>query len=195
MTTSVGNNSVLRSFFKKQKLTGPNFIDWYRQLRIILSAEDKEQYLEHHIPAAPVAAPGHQVLPEALAAHTAWVKGSKDITKTCFCLNSKQELLQTAREFHSCKQEEGQSVSSYVLKMKSYIDNLERLGHLVTLNLGISLILIGHSKEYDSFVQNYNMHSIGKSVNELHDMLKQHKQTLPKKDVAPGKLLHLRFML
>ncbi|GJR79267.1 retrotransposon protein, putative, ty1-copia subclass [Tanacetum coccineum] len=32
MTTSVGNNSVFRSFFEKQKLTGPNFIDWYRQL-------------------------------------------------------------------------------------------------------------------------------------------------------------------
>nr|GFB34114.1 hypothetical protein [Tanacetum cinerariifolium] len=32
--------------------------------------------------------------------------------------------------------EEGQSVSSYVLKMKGYIDNLERLGHPVTLGLG-----------------------------------------------------------
>ncbi|GKC53866.1 retrotransposon protein, putative, ty1-copia subclass [Tanacetum coccineum] len=41
------------------------------------------------------------------------------------------------REFYTCKQEEGQSVSSYVLKMKSYIDHLERLGHLVTLNLGV----------------------------------------------------------
>ncbi|GJZ10868.1 retrotransposon protein, putative, ty1-copia subclass, partial [Tanacetum coccineum] len=43
----------------------------------------------------------------------------------------------TVREFYTCKQEEGQSVSSYVLKMKSYIDHLERLGHLVTLNLGV----------------------------------------------------------
>ncbi|GKD11610.1 FAR-RED impaired response 1-like protein, partial [Tanacetum coccineum] len=36
---------------------------------------------------------------------------------------------------HFCKQEEGQSVSSYVLKMKGYIDNLERLRHPVTLGL------------------------------------------------------------
>ena len=70
--------------------------------------------------------------------------------------------------------------------MKSYIDNLERLGHPVTLNFGVSLILIGLSKEYDSFVQNYNMHSMGKTVNELHGMLKQHEQTLPKKDAAPA---------
>nr|GEZ67536.1 zinc finger, CCHC-type [Tanacetum cinerariifolium] len=75
MTTSVGKNSVFRSFFEKQKLTGPNFIDWYRQLRLVLSIEDKENYLEHLIPAAPVAPPRQQVPPEALAAHDAWVKG------------------------------------------------------------------------------------------------------------------------
>ncbi|GJR34289.1 retrotransposon protein, putative, ty1-copia subclass [Tanacetum coccineum] len=79
MTTSVGNNSVFRSFFEKQKLTGPNFIDWYRQLRLVLSTEDKENYLEHPIPAAPVAQPGQQVPPEALAAHAAWVKGQKEV--------------------------------------------------------------------------------------------------------------------
>nr|GEZ99999.1 hypothetical protein [Tanacetum cinerariifolium] len=115
-----------RGFFEKQKLTGPNFIDWYRQLRIVLSIEDKLNYLEQPIPPAPVAP-------------------------------AEQELLQTTRDFHSCRQEEAQSVSSYVLKMKGYIDNLERLGHPVTLGLG-------H----------------GKTVNELHAMLKLHEQTLPK---------------
>ncbi|GJU37601.1 hypothetical protein Tco_1185955 [Tanacetum coccineum] len=67
------------------------------------------------------------------------------------------------REFHACKQEEGQSVSYYVLKMKIYIDNLERLGHAMTQNLSVSLILVSLRKEYDGFVQNYNMHSMGKS--------------------------------
>ncbi|GKA88263.1 retrotransposon protein, putative, ty1-copia subclass [Tanacetum coccineum] len=180
MTTSVINNSVFRGFFEKQKLTGPNFIDWYRQLRIVLSVDDKLNYLEHPIPAAPVPAhAGQQVPPEALAAHAAWVKGQKEIDglmlmtmeldiqrnlenlgvydmlqglKTLFSQQAEQELLQTVREFHACKQEEKQSVSSYVLKMKSYIDNLERLG---------------------------------KTVNELHAMLKLHEHTLPKKD-APA---------
>ncbi|GJW35639.1 hypothetical protein Tco_0058559 [Tanacetum coccineum] len=80
MTTSVVNNSVFRGFFEKQKLTGPNFIDWYRQLRNVLSVEDKLDYLEQPIPPAPVLAQaGQQVAPEALAAHDAWVKGSKEI--------------------------------------------------------------------------------------------------------------------
>nr|GEV95487.1 zinc finger, CCHC-type [Tanacetum cinerariifolium] len=145
-------------------------------------------------------------------AHTAWVKGSKEIAglmlmtmepeiqrnleplhahemlkklKTLFAQQAEQELRQTTRDFHYFRQEERQSMSSYVLKMKGYIDNLERLGHPVTLGLGVSLILIGLRKEYDGFVQNYNMHNTGKTVNELHAMLKLHEQTLPKSN-APA---------
>nr|GEV17304.1 zinc finger, CCHC-type [Tanacetum cinerariifolium] len=266
----------VKGFFKKQKLTGPNFIDWYRQLRIVLSIEDKLNSLEQPISPAPVApveiaglmlmtmkpeiqqnleplhahemlqelktlfgqqaeqelfqttrdfhscrqeegqspispapvAPvGQHVATEILAAHNAWIKGSKEIAglmlmtmkpeiqqnleplhahemlqelKTLFAQQAEQELFQTTRDFYSCRQEEGQSVSSYVLKMKGYIDNLECLGHPVTLGLGVSLILIGLRKKYDGFVQNYNMHNMGKTVNELHAMLKLHEQTLPK---------------
>nr|GEY48299.1 hypothetical protein [Tanacetum cinerariifolium] len=79
MTTSSVNNSVFRGFFEKQKLTGPNFIDWYRQLKIVLSIKDKLNYLEQPIPPASIALEGQQVALEILAAHTAWIKGSKEI--------------------------------------------------------------------------------------------------------------------
>ncbi|GJS41497.1 hypothetical protein Tco_0566540 [Tanacetum coccineum] len=180
MTTSSANNSVFRGFFEKQKLTGPNFIDWYRQLRIVLSIEDKLNYLEKPLPPAPVAPEGQLVAPEITTAHTAQIKGSNEIVglmlmtmepeiqqnlenlhayemlqelKTLFAQQAEQELLHTTRDFHSCKREEGQSISSYVLKMKGYIDNLERLG-------------------------------MGKTVNELHAMLKLHEQTLPKNNAS-----------
>ncbi|GJT78064.1 hypothetical protein Tco_1044789 [Tanacetum coccineum] len=120
---------------------------------IVLSIEDKLNYLEQPLPPAPVAPAGQHVAPEILAAHTAWVKGSKEIVGLMLMtMQAEQELLQTTRDFHACKQEEGQSVSS--------------------------LILIGLRKEFDGFVQNYNMHSLGKTVNELHAMLKLHEQTL-----------------
>nr|GEY70530.1 zinc finger, CCHC-type [Tanacetum cinerariifolium] len=186
MTTSVGNNSVFRSFFEKQKLTGPNFIDWYRQLRLVLSIENKKNYLEHPIPAAPVAPPGQQVPLAALAAHSAWVKGQKEELKAMYSKQAEQELLQTMREFHTCKQAKCQSVSSHVLKMKGYIENLERLGQPVGQNLAVSLILVSLNKDFDNFVQNYNMHGMGKTVNELHAMLKLHEETLLKKDVNPA---------
>ncbi|GJT79981.1 aspartic proteinase-like protein [Tanacetum coccineum] len=79
MTTLSANNSVFRGFFKKQKLIGPNFINWHRQLRIVLSIEDKLNYLEQPIPPAPVALKGQLVAPEITAAHTTWIKGSKEI--------------------------------------------------------------------------------------------------------------------
>ncbi|GJS69973.1 zinc finger, CCHC-type containing protein [Tanacetum coccineum] len=80
--------------------------------------------------------------------------------KAMFSKQAEQELLQTVREFHTCKQEEGQSVSTHVLKMKGYIDNLERLCQPVGKNLA--------------------------TVNELHAMLKLHEDTLPKKDANPA---------
>ncbi|GJW41007.1 hypothetical protein Tco_0066852 [Tanacetum coccineum] len=171
------NNSVFRSFFEKQKLTGPNFIDRYRQLRIVLSVEDKENYLEHLIHVAPVAAPGHQVPLEALVAYAAWVKGSKEIPALMLMtMNLDIQWNLTHLDAYDMLQE-----------LKTiYIDNLERLGKPVSLRLAVSLILVSLSKEYDGFVQNYNMHSMGKTVNELHAMLKLHEQTLPKKDVSPA---------
>ncbi|GJX43980.1 zinc finger, CCHC-type containing protein [Tanacetum coccineum] len=124
------------------------------------------------LPPDPVALEGQLVAPEITAAHIAWIKGSKEIAglmlmtmepeikqnlenlhayemlqelKTRFAQQAEQELLQTVREFHSCKQEEGQSVSSY----------------------------------------NYNMHGMGKTINELHAMLKLYEQTLPQNN-APS---------
>ncbi|XP_071688700.1 uncharacterized protein [Rutidosis leptorrhynchoides] len=50
--------------------------------------------------------------------------------------------------------------------------------------LGVHLILTSLSKDYDGFVMNYNMHSMGKTIPELHAMLKQAKKGLPKKTPA-----------
>ncbi|GJY01396.1 hypothetical protein Tco_0359548 [Tanacetum coccineum] len=78
MTTLSANNSVFWGFFEKQKLTEPNFIDWYRQLRIVLSIEDKLNYLEHPLPPAPVASEGQQVAPEIMQLILAWIKIKRD---------------------------------------------------------------------------------------------------------------------
>ncbi|GJR77199.1 zinc finger, CCHC-type containing protein [Tanacetum coccineum] len=186
-------------------------MEWYRNLQIELSVKDKLPFLEQLIPAMLVPPAGQVLHPDVLNTHTAWVKVLKEIDglmlmtidpdiqknlehlgaydmlkelKTLYAQQADQELLQTVREFHICKQEEGQYVSSYVLKMKSYIDNLECLGHAMTQNLSVSLFLVSLRKEYDGFVQNYNMHSMGKTMTELHAMLKLHEQTLPPKEVA-----------
>ncbi|GJT95598.1 retrotransposon protein, putative, ty1-copia subclass [Tanacetum coccineum] len=101
-----------------------------RLLRKLLAKHELLQTVrEFHAQPIPVVLvpPAGQVLHlDVLATH-----GSRLLRK----LLAKHELLQTVREFHECKQEEGKSVSSYVLKMKSNIDNLECFGHSMSLNL------------------------------------------------------------
>ncbi|GJY30266.1 retrotransposon protein, putative, ty1-copia subclass [Tanacetum coccineum] len=72
--------------------------------------------------------------------------------------------------------------------MKSYLDTLERLGYAIPNELGVSLILNSLNKDYDQFVQNYNKHSMGKTLAELHDMLKLHENGISKKAETPAVL-------
>ncbi|PWA70650.1 hypothetical protein CTI12_AA286450 [Artemisia annua] len=46
------NNSSIRSILEKEKLNGNNFLDWYRNLRIVLRAEQKFYHLEEALPEA-----------------------------------------------------------------------------------------------------------------------------------------------
>ncbi|GKE38868.1 zinc finger, CCHC-type containing protein, partial [Tanacetum coccineum] len=108
--------------------------------------------------------------------------------KTMFEEQAKQELFEIVKAFHACKHEKGQSVSSYLLQMKSYLDTLERLGYAMPNELSVSLILSSLNKDYDQFVQNYNMHNIGKTIAELHVMLKIHEKCIPKKAKSPAVL-------
>nr|GEV93985.1 hypothetical protein [Tanacetum cinerariifolium] len=72
---------------------------------------------------------------------------------------AKQELFETVKSFYAYKQEDGESVSSYLLKMKSYLDTLECVGYAMPNELG--------------------------TLAELHDMLKLHEKGIPKKAETP----------
>ena len=45
----------LRSILEKDKLNGTNFLDWYRNLKIVLKQERKEYILDQFVPDEPVA--------------------------------------------------------------------------------------------------------------------------------------------
>ncbi|GJV91274.1 zinc finger, CCHC-type containing protein [Tanacetum coccineum] len=70
-----------------------------------------------------------------------------------------EERFKTVKAFHACKQEEGQLVSSYLLKMKSYLDTLECLGYAMPDEHG--------------------------TIAELHAMLKLHEKGISKKAETP----------
>ncbi|GJT03179.1 hypothetical protein Tco_0824348 [Tanacetum coccineum] len=164
------NNATIRLILLAEKLTGPNFTNWYQNLRIVLRYEGKLAHLEQ--PLIP--------LPYPVASQAA-----RDAYNTLYDTQIRCSLMIGMKAFHTCKQEDGQSVRSYLLKRKSYLDTLEHLGYAMPNKHGVSLILNSLNKDYDQFVQNYNMHSMGKTIAELHVMLKLHEKGIPKKAETP----------
>ncbi|GKB69176.1 retrotransposon protein, putative, ty1-copia subclass [Tanacetum coccineum] len=175
----VKSAKILWSILEKEKLNGSDFLDWYRNLRIVLRNKQKLHHLEEALPEAPPAT-------ATVAVRNAYTRRvAKQQEVACLMLQqAEQELFETVKAFHACKQKEGQSVSTYVLKMKAYLDQMERLGYPMHLVLGVNLILTSLSKDYDQFVQNYNMHGMRKTIPELHAMLKLAEKSIPKKDPA-----------
>ncbi|GJT77136.1 retrotransposon protein, putative, ty1-copia subclass [Tanacetum coccineum] len=88
------------------------------------------------------------------------------------------DLIQT---FHACKKEEGKPVVAYVLKMKSYVEQLEHLGYVLPQDVSVGLIMNGLTNDFAGFVRNYNMHNMGKTIGELHALLIEYEKGLPKK--------------
>nr|GEZ63469.1 hypothetical protein [Tanacetum cinerariifolium] len=124
--TQTTNNNSIRSILDNKKLNDSNFLDWYRNPRIVFENEQKLHHLEEALLEAP---PALQLLLYA--------------TPT----PAEQELFETVKEFHACKQEEGHSLSTYVLKMKAYLKQMERLGYPMALVLGVNLILTSLSMD------------------------------------------------
>ncbi|KAJ9567138.1 hypothetical protein OSB04_003104 [Centaurea solstitialis] len=194
-TVTSTNNLSLRSILEKDKLTGPNFLDWERNLMIVLRHERKWYVLEESLREAPPAnAPA--------AARNAHKKHSDDLLdvaclmlatmspdlqaglintnaydmirqlRDMFQTQARTERYDATKAFNECKMIKGTSVSDHVMKMKRHLDHLERLGHPVPLQLATDTILNSLSDDYKPFVVNYNMNNMEKSIAELHSMLK-----------------------
>ncbi|KAJ9552643.1 hypothetical protein OSB04_016688 [Centaurea solstitialis] len=168
-TVTSTNNLSLRSILEKDKLTGPNFLDWERNLMIVLRHERKWYVLEEPLGEAPPAnAPA--------AARNAHKKHSDDLldvaSEDMFQTQARTERYDATKAFNECKMIKGTSVSDHVMKMKWHLDHLERLGHPVPLQLATDTILNSLSDDYKPFVVNYNMNNMEKSIAELHSMLK-----------------------
>ncbi|KAJ9560137.1 hypothetical protein OSB04_005297 [Centaurea solstitialis] len=194
-TVTSTNNLSLRSILEKGKLTGSNFLDWERNLMIVLRHERKLYVLEEPLREAPPAtAPA--------AARNAHKKHSDDLLdvaclmlatmspdlqaglinthaydmirqlRDMFQTQARTERYDATKAFNEWKMVKGTSVSDHVMKMKRHLDHLERLGHPVPLQLATDTILNSLSEDYRPFVVNYNMNKMEKSIAELHSMLK-----------------------
>ena len=106
--------------------------------------------------------------------------------KEMFQQQARQERFETTKALHSCKMAEGASVSAHVLKMKGYIEHLDKLKFPLSQELATDLLLNSLPDSYGQFVMNYNMNEMDKSISELHMMLKTAEQNIKSK---PGNVL------
>ncbi|GJR26931.1 hypothetical protein Tco_1103163 [Tanacetum coccineum] len=74
----------------------------------------------------------------------------KDL-KSMFEKQARVERFDLIQTFYACKQEEGKPVAAYVLQMKGYVDQLERLGYMLQQDLIVGLILNGLTKDFAGF--------------------------------------------
>ena len=203
MASNTPNNLSLRSVLEKDKLTGTNFLDWYRNLRIVLKHERKLYVLEQPIPEPPA--------PNAPRAEKDAYKKHQDDALDVGCLmlatmnselqkqhenmdaydmvvhlkklyqgQARQERFDVSKALFQCKMAEGSPVGAHVLKMIGYVENLERLGFPLSQELATDLVLQSLPQSYGQFVMNYNMNEIDKPLPELLSMLRTAEQNLQK---------------
>ncbi|GJR58334.1 zinc finger, CCHC-type containing protein [Tanacetum coccineum] len=138
---------------RSAKLIGLKFLqlesDWERCL-IGVSALKQVATYERALPEAPPAT-------ATAAVRNAYTRRVAEQQEVAYLIlqQAEQELFETVKAFHACKQEEGQYVSTYMLKMKAYLDQMECLGYPMPL-----------------------------TIPELHAMLKLVEKGIPKKTPA-----------
>ena len=92
--------------------------------------------------------------------------------KLIFQANARIERYEVSNKFYSCKMEESSSVSEHILRMSGYHNHLTQLGVNLPVDSVIDRVLQSLPPSYKSFVMNYNMQGMDKTIPELFAMLK-----------------------
>ena len=184
-------------FLEKTKLKddGSNYTDWVRNLRIILIAAKRSYVLEAPLGDAPV-------LPATQDVMNAWQSRCDDYSlvqcgmlyclesgiqkrfenhrayemfqelKMVFQAHARVERYDVSDAFYSCKMEENSSVSEHILKISGLHNRLSQLGVNLPDEAVVDRILQSLPPSFKSFVLNFNMQGMEKSIPEVYSMLK-----------------------
>ena len=92
--------------------------------------------------------------------------------KMVFQAHARVERYEVPEKFYSCKMEENSSVSDDILKMSGLHNRLSQLDINLPDEAVIDRILQSLPPSYKSFVMNYNMQGMVKTIPEVFSMLK-----------------------
>ena len=92
--------------------------------------------------------------------------------KMVFQAHAQVERYDVSDKFFSCKMEENSSVSEHILRMSGLHNRLSQLGVNLPDDAVIDRILQSLPPSYKSFVMNFNMQGMEKTIPEVYSMLK-----------------------
>ena len=187
-------SNPLTRILETNRLTGTNYKDWLRNLKIVLNCEKIGYVLENDIPRLPARPTDDQ-----RETHQKWT--DDDIRVKCYIMASminelqcQHENIKTARKIlahlqelygeqsrtarfevskrlFKAKMREGQSVHDHCLTMIKDLEELEKLGMSMHKELQIDLILQSLPDSFGQFIVNYHMNKIECTKTELLNML------------------------
>ncbi|GJV05198.1 hypothetical protein Tco_1338767 [Tanacetum coccineum] len=199
------SNFSLLSVLGRERLTGPNYMDWMRNLRFTLRYENKEYVLDEQIPTIDDDSTQEEI--EAHQKHyddankvscimassmspelqktfeNTWAYEMNQQLKEMFQAKASKERLDVVKSLMACKPKPGASICAFVLEMKGYFDRLESLNMVFDAELSINIILSGLPADYNQFVLSYQMNGKETLIMELHSLLQTTEQGIKKIDV------------
>ena len=182
--------SPLSIILKENKLTGPNYVDWKRNLNIVLTAEEYKYVLTEPCPEI-----GEDSTDQEREAEKAWKKA--DGMAKCYMLASMSSVLQSKHEnmptaydmdvslrtmfadksrparqealkaIMNTRMAEGASVREHMLKMIAHFEEAEVLGATIDPESQIDMVLETLPDLYSQFKLNYNMNKLNMDLTEL----------------------------
>ena len=176
------------------RLIGPNFTDWLRNLNTLLKSERIAYVLEGDGPVEPTSDASEDEVWE----YQKWQEDST--TVQCYMLASMCNELQRQHEdmepkamllhlmelfaeqsrtqrydilksLFRARMAESSSVQAHVLKMIEWIERLAVLGVELPVEMSTDLILQSLTESFSQFIFNFNMNKIQASLPELLNML------------------------
>ncbi|KAL0342593.1 UNVERIFIED_CONTAM: Retrovirus-related Pol polyprotein from transposon RE2 [Sesamum calycinum] len=99
--------------------------------------------------------------------------------KEVYAIPDRHTTYVATKEFFKAKMTEGSSMQEHGVKMLSLVEKLEDLKVGLDNDTYINVILQLLPLSYDSFIVNFNMNGLDKSINELINMLQKTLRALP----------------
>ncbi|XP_077226466.1 uncharacterized protein LOC143888954 [Tasmannia lanceolata] len=143
-------NPLVR-ILEDNKLTGPNYIGWKRNLTQVLTATKVHLVLTTEAPELPG--------PDAPQDHVG-MASSMDIMynpKEMFGQQNRNARQIAIKGLVSTKMVEGTPARDHLLKMMGYLNELEVLGEMLDAESQVDMVLASLPPSFNNFVMNYHM--------------------------------------